>query len=374
MLFRSRLTLLLALAAGSFSAPLLADPIAKSIASLDKSEPFEGMTFHDGLLWVGRSRLDFNSNYRLDMYDRNDQLAGSVTFPHAANFVHPYGTHSVIVIGTGYSPNLTNYTIVEHTGATFAVHTHQIPMDAWANRWVGTLGGREYFTDPGGNVNDPASDQDPNLPAQTIFTMGSSGRPQYLTTRLRMPIGGTKVGSVLYLLHGESMADPRTNLVRLDPQTGAMTSAFDTFRNDLTALVQLPGTTVLALAEAGANQVLFYDTATQALRGTATVEGRLRSLTAFGHCVLAGSDETRSVTALDFADVTSPRVVATLTVDLTTDEFHSLNKVEVDATNGRVYARSNFPCNPMMQICNAEWNRVISFTGVDADKIAVACR
>ena len=361
---------MVAIAGGSIATVAVAD--VATITVLDRGEPFEGMTHHGGLLWIGKSRVNFNSSYSLEVYSKKD-LIGTATFPHSATYVHPYGANSVIVVGTGYQPNLTQYSIVEHSAGKLTVKTTVIPMDAWARQWLGTFNGREYFTDPGGN---PADSDNPNLnqPAQTIFTVSKGVRPRYLTTRLRLPLGGVKVGNVFYVFNAESIGDSRSNIFRLDPVNGQLKAVFSEYRDGLSAVAMVPGASLLAAIEEVGGRLILISPVTHEVLGSVAIEGSPRSMTAFGKCMVVGSRDSRSVTAVDVSNPSAPVIVATAAVNLPQEEFMALDRVSADTVSGQVFARSNRPCNPMIEACTEDWNRVVVFTGDDAQKLAASCK
>lgn len=343
-----------------------------TVTLLDRGEPFEGMTAHAGLLWIGKSRENFSSVYSLEVYNKKD-LVGKVTFPHSATYVHPYGANSVIVIGTGYQPNLTQYTIMEHRQGQFTKRTVQIPINAWARQWLGTHGGREYFTDPGGN---PADSDNPNFnqPAQTFFTMSAGGSPRYLSTRLRLPLGGVKIGQAFFVYNAESIGDPRSNIYRLDPASASIKKVLPEFRNGLAGMAVIPGTSFIAATERGAQQLIVVDTNSSTVVGTAPINGEPRSVTSFGKCMIVGSWDTRVITAVDVSTPAAPVVVGESAIDLNQNDFYHIDRVAADISSGQVFARSNFPCNPMIDVCDKDWNRVVVLTGDDAQKFVSACR
>jgi hypothetical protein len=370
------LTLISSLAAVSLCAVGLSN-IAfaeiETIAVLDRGEPFEANVFHSNMLWVGKSRKDFNSDYSVEIYADGLQK-GRVTFPHSATFMYPYGANSVIVVGTGYSPNLTHYSIIEKNGTNFTVRTKQIPMQAWARQWIGKHNGKEFFTDPGGNQNDPARDNDFSLASQTFFSMSTSSSPRYLTTRLRLPTYGTKVGNKFYVLNAESIGSPQSNLHRLDPATNAITKVFPSFRNALSTISVIPGTNLITLTERGANQFLIVDANSGDILSTTPIAEDSKSHAIMGKCAVIGSRAAKTIQFLDITNPAVPREVMTVAIDLPAGEFKFLDKIDVDTTNYKVFARSNMVCNPMAEACNEDWNRVITFVGETASKIVANCR
>lgn len=368
------------LIAGSVAASFLASGLSQNayaeietVAVLDRGEPFEANVFHSGLLWVGKSRKDFNSDYSVEIYSAG-VLKGKVTFPHSATFMYPYGANSVIVVGTGYSPNLTHYSIIEKSGANFTVKTKQIPMQAWARQWIGNHNGKEFFTDPGGNQDDPARDDDFNLASQTFFSMNTTSSPRYLTTRLRLPTYGIKVGSQFYVVNAESIGSPQSNLHRVDPANNSISKVFPSFRNALSTISIIPGTSLITLVERGANQFIIVDANSGNVISTTAIAEDSKSHAIMGKCAVIGSRAAKTIQLLDITDRAAPKNLMTVAIDLPSGEFKTLDKIDVDQVSFKIYARSNMPCNPMVEVCNEDWNRVVTFTGEMATKIAANCR
>lgn len=348
---------------------------SRTVTLLDKGEPNDAMTAHAGYLWVGKSRLDFASHYTIEAYDAQDNLAATAMLPHSATFAYPYGERSILVFGTGQSPNLTQYSIVEMRGGALDVRTIRIPMEAWGNLWVGTVDGREYFTDMGGNGNDAARDRDPTLPSQTVFSM-ARGRARYLSSRLTMPLDGVAVGGHLYVAHGQAIGDPRTNLVKINPVDGRVTPLFPSYRAGLAKVLRLEGLPLVAVSESQAGKVLLVDVRTDRLVAEVDGLGAPRALAQFGHCVLAGDPWSNTIGVVDVSALAtggSAEVVASLPVGLPSHEFRMLRGLAVDAARGKIYARSNYACNPVMTACNEDYNRVVVLEGDAVEAVAARC-
>lgn len=349
---------------------------AKTVTTLDRGEPFEAMTFHAGMLWVGKSRLNFNANYSVEAYTGGHELIGTVTLPHSATFLYPYSATQVLAFGTGFDPNLTRYSLIELQNGALRATTVRIPMEAWGNLWLGTVGGREYFTDMGGNYDDPDRDTDPTLASQTIFSMGR-GAPRYLSSRVRMPTSGMSLGGMLYVIHGQAMGDSRTNLVQVNPANGTVKSLYSTFRNGLSRIIKVGSTPYLAVSEMGSGLINFLDSRTGQPVGEAQGVSSPRSLATFGHCVLAADPWTNVVTVVDVEGLgtgSNPPVVGQLDVGLSTDEFRALRNIVVDPETGLVYARSNFACNPMTDACDKDYNRVVALDPEVTGPLLEQCR
>ncbi len=362
MMYRYLVSLLLLCSLSGYSSVQAAE--AKTVTVLDRGELYEGMAFHAGYLFVGKSRTDFNSDYRVEIYGPDLQLVSTIKLNHAAAYIHPYGEQSVLIMGTGHSPQLhTAYTIIESRNRRFVGRQHSIPINAWAYRWLGTIGGQEYFADPGGNVNDP--DSDPLKKAQTIFAYSS--RPRYLPVRMSLPTGGVAHGKNLFVVQKEAIGKAESNVGLIDVATQKLSYLFATYRNDLKDIVKvkLANKNLIAVSEGGADNVLLIDADTGVLLNEAKTDIGPRSLATVGQCLIVGNETSNSIQVINVQDPTAPKTMGAVTVDMPATEFKWLAKVEADAGTGMIFARSNYPCNAMAEECTDDWNRVLAFPAAE---------
>jgi hypothetical protein len=358
----------------STTAPLAQADTVRTIHVLDRGEPHDSMISHGGILWVGQSRKGFNSSYAIYAYGADDQLIASTDLPHSVTQIAVYDKKSVIVTGIAISPNLSMFSIVSLDNAgRLTKRTTQVPMQAWATKWIGSIGGREYFTDPGGNSNDPEAENNPNLPAQTLFGMRNNS-PQYLKTRMRLPIGGLAWNNQLLVLQKQGIGVAQSNAALVNPSNGQATYLFENHRSNLSAVSILPTRGLAIFAERGAGQIAVYDlNQRQVLNTVATVEDA-RSLDSFGHCAIVGSFEGKAIEIINLANPAQPVVAHRAEVNLPDAEFARLSQLSVDDERGTVYVRSNLACNPMVEACDTDRNRVVAF-GKDVTEILLTqCR
>lgn len=98
-----------------------------------------------------------------------------------------------------------------------------------------------------------------------------------------------------------------------------------------------------------------------------------KAVQAMGNCLFAGSFTQRGVQVFKKTSASSFEPVISLPMDLPESEFARLFFLAVDDSTGRVYARSNLACNPMVEICNDDRNRVVSWPAESAQVLA-ACK
>jgi hypothetical protein len=343
-----------------------------TIMDLDAGEPYEAMIFHAKHLWIGKSRKDFNTNYRIDVVDRNDKVLETLKINHAIEHLYPYGENSVIAVGTAPEPNLRHYTIIKVVGEKFQVKDHAIPANAWGMDWLGTINGKEYFSDFGGNSQDEEGSSNPNIPMQTIFSVDPSGRAVYSKIRLRSPMNGIRIADELYIVRFYNLGDTRRNVYRLNLKTGQFVDMFDQPRQRLTDIIPLDNN-LLAVSEAGGDRVNLIDRSTRELKKEIAIEGAPKSMQKIGQCLVVGSELSRQVNLVSVKDLSNPQIVGTLDFSTYGGHFRGLRTVAVDEQTGRVYGRSAYACNPMLQDCSKSWNSIVVGSKADAELLKAQC-
>ena len=335
---------------GSSTEPVL-------LAAMDAAEPYDAMVFHAGYLWVGQSRKNFSANYRVTIFNRDDHRVYEAQLKHTAATIQPYGPDAVIVTGTAAEPNLTAWSIVRASPAGFKVEHHWIPMEAWANGWLGSMSGKEYFLDMGGNYDDPDGANDPQLPAQTIFTTSRSGVPAYLKVRMRAPISGFKHGSQFVILRKDNISLSDAKIVILDPLTGTVQEPFGQKFDRPGEAVVLQDGERLVVAESNRGLVHFVNIKTGEKSHFQT-GGSPKGLAVSGNCLMVGMETEKKGLVLK-APVDGPvEVVGSFDFNSLGGAFRGLRRIASDSATGRVYGMSVYACNPATQDCSKTWNAV----------------
>jgi len=350
----------------------------KTISVIEQLEPYDTLIFHGDLLWSGHSRVNSNQPFEVRAFDRNDKLVATVSLPHAISDLAPYGANSVIATGTSPStssndPAKTMFTVLRFENGKVTHKTTAVPISAWATTWIGTVSGKEFFTDPGGNVNDTEIDDDLSLASQTLFSFDGRN-PAYLKTRMRYPFSGKPWKEQLLVLQRQSLGSTATNMQLVNTNSGKFISIFPSFRNNLRAFEIFKNTELVALLEAGTNEIHVLDVEKTQITATAETFDGARTLKTIGSCAVVGSYESRVVEVFHTSnDHRALEKILTLKVDLPQNEFMRLSALAIDTQTGKIYARSNFACNPFMQICDEDWNRIVSFEGTYKDKLKQTC-
>ena len=331
-----------------------ADSVKVTVLSeLDRFEPFEGHLFHAGNLWVGRSRKDLGSFYRLEVFDANGQILTSQELTHSIRYISPFNDESVLIVGVALNPNQSFYTVAQFKNAKLKLKTVMIPESAMADRGV-AKSGNLYFTDPGGlDEGGPLS-----APLKTLFHFGSG--PRYLKAKIHGPGQIVTVGNALYVIERPNVFEGGKNLIRVDLASEVPQTLFAQIRDNLNNLI-VARDQLLAMPERGKDQVLLFDAAKNKLAGAIKVAaGTPRGLAVLGKCLLVGSELAKQVSFYNIAQTGNPLVGQW---DLATagNKFLGLRALAVDAKTGRVFARSAYPC-PLQGYCASERNSVIMVT------------
>jgi hypothetical protein len=340
----------------------------ETITMLDRGEPFASMTADNGTLWVAQNRRNFNPDYRLQAFSTDGRLVDEVRLNHTMWNMVQYSPGSVMMTGVNPRTNLTSYTVARLENGKIRLKTTEIALGGFINFWIASFGGKHYFADMGGNPNDDQLD----VPAQTIFSATVSNA-RYLSTRLRMPLAGLGMNQKLYLVSHEALGNPASSLVEVDPTSMQKRVLTASKSAAYAGLKILPGTQDLVTSALAENKIIIVDSQSGQVRRELQTKGYTRSFDFFGHCILAGNDETNSV---EIFDLNSPSDRPTLTeeVDLPADQFSGIKSIAVDQATATVFARAAFACNPMSQVCDKDFNRVVRFGAEVADRLRATCQ
>lgn len=304
----------------------------KVVTELDRFEPFDALVFHDGRLWVGRSRKNLSAEYKLEIFDSAGTLLETKTLTHSLRFLYPHGAHGVFTLGVSYQDQLTHYTTVTRQGAGFQVRSKTIPVEAFANEFAGKPGAL-YFTDPGG-----LDDGSMGKPLRTLFTFQGS-RPRYLQARIPGPHYPTLAGNSLYVVENPTIASGGRYLVRVDLKTETPTRVLE--GSNIANVLSLEDGKLLALADRGAAEVIVLNTVTGAVvKRLPVAAGTPRGLAVLGNCLVVGSEESKKLT---FLDLRTDKVQGEWDLSVVGNKLYGLRSVAADSATGRVYVRSSYP-------------------------------
>jgi hypothetical protein len=356
----------LALAAGTATASESAsdaralEPVAvKVLSQLDRFEPFEGHLFHEGRLWVGRSRKDLGAFYRLEVFDAAGTKVAEKELKHSLRYITPYGAGRVLVVGLG-TDQLSHFTVASLSAGGVTLEERTIPLGALADRYVGGTGTMQVFTDPGG-FDDPDHPTPPSQPLQTLFAL-KSGRVHWLKPHFSLPQSGLVIGSKLYILTSPAIGAGNRTLRIVDLVSEEATVVTDKL-GDATKIVHLPTENLLAISDRGTGEVLFLDLKTMQISRRAAVEDgtNLRALTAYGHCVAVGIEGSRRVHFYDArgSETVADGLVASWDLSAAGPDLMALKELSADQASGRVFARSAYACSPVDASCGPLRNGVV---------------
>jgi hypothetical protein len=339
----------------------------ETVTLLDRGEPYASMVADSGVLWVAQNRLNFNTNYRLQAFSSDGRLMDEVQVRHVMWNMSIASPGTIIMTGLNPDSRLTNYTTARLEGGKIKLRTSEIALGGYINFWIATLSGKHYFADMGGN---PQDDQ-VGLPAQTIFaSTGTNAR--YLSTRLRMPRAGLAMNNKLYIVSHEAMGSPRSSLVEVDPLTMQKRILTASTTAAYTDLKILPGTTDLVSIARDENKIVIVNSQLGQIRRQFRTKGYTRSFDFYGHCVLAGDDENNII---EIFDLKSDSEIAFMAeeIDLPASEFSGIKSIAVDKNSGAIFARASLACNPMVESCDTDKNRVVTFGAEAAARLRTAC-
>ena len=306
-------------------------PDVRTIARLDRHEPWRGQCFHAGLLWEGH--VGAPGRHRLDVHRPGDPaVAASAVLPHTAEFIHPFGPDAVIVVGKHADPRWgwrTYHTVARFAHGRLRIRTRTMP--AWLQvEQFGGAPGAMYFNEPGSR--------------QVYRWNGLWARS--LGPEIHLPGTMIPAGDSLYVLERNCVVPGQENLVRIDLVRRSAERTFPTPRRRLCALVDLPATPWIAVAETWAEQVLLVERATNRLARVIPAPGGPVALARYGSCLAVLVDEPRRLVFLDPAGDGRPtgdgRAVAEWDLAAVGAALGHVTALDVDPQRGDVYLRSPY--------------------------------
>lgn len=342
----------------------------ETVAVLDKGEPYDSMVADNGILWVSKSRENFNSNYKLEAYNVDGSLLDSVALSHSLNVMKPTNSGSVVVTGINPDSRLTEYTYAKLVQGRIRTTTTTIALGGFISFWIGDIGSKRYFIDQGGNPNDT----DIFSPAQTIF-QSTSTRARYLSTRLRMPVSGLVVDNKLFLVSSEGIGSSSSKIVEVDPNTQQIRTLLQSktagFSNlELTTFENKSYFVSNARKE---NKLVVIAKDSGEVFKEFPTEGYTRSVAVLGSCVVAGNDETNTIEAFSLRSATNTPFL-TAKVELPPNLFSGIKRIAIDRSTGTLFVRSALACNPMIDPCTDDNNRVLTMGPELGRKLLANCQ
>lgn len=346
----------------AFSATALASVEWRLITTLDRFEPFDAHAFHEGHLWVGKSRTGLGADYRLEVYDPAASRVADARLGHSLRFLYPYGPKAILTVGVSASDQLTHFTVATLEGKRIRLQSTKIPLGAYANEWAGGPG-RLFFTDPGG-----LDDGSPiGTPLRTLFTFRNQSS-RYLKPRIRGPRNPRLVGDHLYVVEHPSIETGGRTLYRVSLRDESMKPI--AAGSDIINVLVMDGGKTLALADRGADAVILVDTAAGKETKRLTIAaGAPRGLAQLGRCLVVATERSKRIL---FLDRETGETVADWDASVAGLHLFGLRNLAVDPRGERVYVRSAFAASPV-DPGPEERNSVVSFEETDPAALS-ACR
>jgi hypothetical protein len=102
-------------------------------------------------------------------------------------------------------------------------------------------------------------------------------------------------------------------------------------------------------------------------------QGYTRSVAVLGSCVLAGNDETNTIQAFSLRSAKDTPFL-TAKVELPPNLFSGIKRIIADQTTGTIFVRSALACNPLIDPCTDNNNRVLTMGSELGSKLLANCQ
>jgi hypothetical protein len=234
-------------------------------------------------------------------------------------------------------------------------------VNGFISFWIASIGPKHFFGDIGGNSEDTNT----TGPAQTIF-YSTHSQPTYLTTRLSMPLSGTKIGNKLFVVSSLGYGQDKSTILEIDVETMSKRVVMASNTARYRGLTNIPGTSDIITSASAESKVQVIDTTAGAIRREFQTKGLPRSFDMTGHCLVVGNEDTNVVEIFDM-NKNSEKPAFAAEINMPPEEFSGITRVAVDPNSGTIFARASWACNPVIEPCEHDFNRVVTL-GVDTAK------
>ena len=343
----------------------------KTLTLLAKGEFYSSMLTSQGYTFVGKARTGWAPDYRIEIYDPQLKLATKVALTHAPMSIHQIDKQSIITYGINPNIAQVQYTIIDTSSPSFPSTTSSLGENAWANGWLGKFGNDHFFIDVGGNVEDDVVTRSPGSISQTIVRL-REGVSSYLDFRISRPIAGIKSENGFYVAQGHGIGSGRSDLLQIDLENGLMKSIFKELPTEIRDMVLVESASTLVIADSAQGRLIGIDTKTDTFAWQMPTGSSPATLATAGKCVVLGDMHEKLVHVVDVSG-SSPVVLHVESIKSPETQFRGLSKVTVDLQTKRVFARSNIPCNPILEECPNDFNRVIVLENEGITKALSRC-
>ena len=303
------------------------DIAIRTIAVLDRGEPYRGQVFHDGHLWEGHSAGGVAS-YRLDVHTADGtQILATARVPHTQEFLYPFGPHTILSVGKHYTHRwgwLTYHSIARYRHGRLRVKTKAMPMALQVEQFGGDSG-HMYFNETG---------------SRKVFRWTRWGaRP--LNPDIHLPGVILPFEKFVFVLERNRLRAGAENVAKIDLTSQRIERTFRQPRNKLSTLINLHGYPWLAAVESWADQVLLIDKEHNTLAATLPTPGTPIDAAQFGTYLLVISRDPKRLRFFDLALSGTPEI-AEWDLSALGDDFCNITTMHIDQQSGNVFLSSPF--------------------------------
>lgn len=301
--------------------------VMTKIESLNETEAYAPMIFHNHFLWLGRVDYSKRKNvHRIEVRTPDgEMLLSSHIIPHSVERLYPFDQDAILIMGKSFTASgwITYYSIVRSCCGAMAVETHPIPLKFQVEEFAGNSEVL-YFNETGD---------------RGIVAQSSSG-----TTLLPFLVSGPGqmqlLGDSLWVLERQSFYLGDENIARINLKTMKADRVFPTLRKGLVSILALKDGSALATAEHLEENVILIDAKDPAQQTLIPLQGtHPRSLAQWGRCLLVASEYPNRLTMINLG-TKKPEIVFEFNLEPYAADLPNLKKMSVDPGTGNVFLRS----------------------------------
>ncbi|NBV50890.1 hypothetical protein EBR78_06695 [bacterium] len=301
--------------------------VMTKIETLNTTEPYAPMVFHQSALWLGRYNVvNHRRQHRLEVRTMGgEKLVSSISVPHSVERLYPLDADRIVVMGKAHTLEgwITYSTTARLKNGNIELEVNPISTKYQVEEFAGTPD-RQFFNETG---------------ERGIVEINAFG------TRL-LPITISGPGKLqvaensLWVLERNSFKFGDENIVRVNLATFEVERVFNRVRDGLSHILALQKSPWLATGEYFGEKLILIDRKNPALQKTIPLPGtHPRALTQWGHCVIVASEQPHRLSVVRLNTV-QPELVFEFNLEPYAADLPNFKTLSVDPDSAAIYLRS----------------------------------
>lgn len=301
--------------------------VMKKIETLNETEPYAPLIFHQKMLWVGRADVSTRkSRHRIEVRSSDgEKVLSSKEVSHSVERLYSFDDQHILITGKAFTQQgwRTYYSLARFSEKEIFLQTHALPETFQVEEFAGGPGVL-FFNETG----------DRSIVQQT------STSTELLPLEISGPGKLIHHLNTLWVLERKSFYLGDENLVMVDLNGLKTKRVFKEPLAGLTHIFMLHDKSAIASTEYNAERIHLVDTTNPSRQASVVIPGtHPRALAQWGSCLIVASENPLRVSIVQLKQNT-PSIIHEQNLEPYAEELPRLSTVTVDPESAAVFLRS----------------------------------